>query len=141
MAKISVADLNMTVPDGFTLHMAVVAAKPENKFCRNVVIAKEQVLPGTTVDQYKQAQLKMLSQSSAGFSTVKSGTVPIGGENCPMIETESVGPGGLPLASIIAYVKKGDLIYTFTATNTKGAAYAAAREEFIGIFKSVALGK
>ena len=66
MAKISVADLNMTVPDGFTLHMAVVAAKPENKFCRNVVIAKEQVMPGTTVDQYKQAQLKMLSQSSAG---------------------------------------------------------------------------
>src|SRR5688572_26233605 len=98
MGKFAMGDVNMTVPDGFTLHMAVVAAKPENKFCRNLVIAKEVVPQGMTVDAYKQAQVKMLSQS-AGFTTVKSGTLPIAGDNSPFIETESVGPGGLPLSS------------------------------------------
>ena len=140
MGKFAMGDVNMAIPDGFSLHMAVVAAKPENKFCRNLVIAKEVVPQGMTVDVYKQAQLKMLSQSS-GFSTVKSGTLPIDGENSPFIETESVGPGGLPLASLIAYVKKGDTVFTLTCTNTKGAAFAAAREEFLAMLKSFSVGK
>jgi len=35
--------VGVAVPEGFSLHMAVLAAKPENKFCKNVVIAREQV--------------------------------------------------------------------------------------------------
>jgi len=66
---------------------------------------------------------------------VKSGTLTIDGVQSPVIETETVGPKGLPLQSMIAYVKKGDTVFTLTATNIKHS-FADARAEFTEILKS-----
>ena len=136
MRKFAMGEVALSVPEGYELSMAVVAAGPENKFCRNLVIAKERVAPDVTLDAYKDSQLKMLEIFN--MSTVKTSTVEIGGKPCPLIETESAGPSGLQLRSLVAYVRRGDVVFILTATDLKDA---DGREDLLAMMKSFDPGK
>ncbi len=115
--------------------MVVFSGVVEQGFKPNVVIARQPVAPGTTAEAYRKSQLQMLASRSSAFSTVKSATLTIDGQECPYVEGETIGDGGVPLTTVIAFVKKGDLMFSLTATSSK-ATYPASRDAALEIFKS-----
>lgn len=104
------------------------------KHRKTLTVVREELPAGLTLEAYRQAQLQQLAPS--GFQGLKASTLTIMGRDCPAIEAHSVGPGGLPLANLLAYVQVGTVVYTLSAACLRGADFDQARPELEKTFES-----
>lgn len=135
--------LSLQVPSSYRIQMLVLAGPPEQfaakepSYLRNVVVAREDI--GTTsLDGYVRAQLAHLSRSMQGFHRVRTETLIIDGVSCPLLEIRCLGPGGILIANLLAYVPAGESVYTLSASHLAGPRFEAVREELRAVMQSFA---
>lgn len=135
--------LSVTAPQGYEAKMVVLTGPEESyglkerPFRRNVVIARDEVAPGADAETYSKQQLGLLAQNMQGFTRVKTETLEIDGATVPLVDARSVGPGGVLLGNLIAYVVKGNVAFTLSASHLLGPRFEQHRDEFLNVFKSV----
>lgn len=135
----------MQAPDSYAPKMIVLTGPPEriggqkSYFARNVVVSSELVAHGTTVKAYADQQLSVLARNQEGFRRIETSEIEIAGTTCPLVEAQAQGPGGALYGQLMAYVVRGAMAYTLSASHVLGKPFDAARAEYLEMFRSVEL--
>jgi len=130
-------DYALAAPAGYRAKMLVLAGPEETgPFRRNIVVSHEAVAAGTTADAHVAAQLAVFQKNMAGFKLVKRGSIEIGGQSCPLIEAQAMGPGGMLYGQLIAYFVRGEDAWALSGTHVFGPPFESARAEYAAVFRS-----
>ena len=151
MAEFKLNGVSFEAPDDYQTRMIVIAApqkasgppmpgqmamKQESKFARNLVVASEDVAEGMNAKEYAEKQLTILKGTMPGFQVLKQGSLSVAGQDCPMFEAQSSGPGGRLLNSMTVYAVKGKLAYTLSASHLAGLPFSDTKKEYTKIIES-----
>ena len=150
MSRLDIGDLHFEAPSDYSVKMVIVTApaKPqmaagakrflqaERPYVRNIVVGREDVPEGTTLQQYADKQVEIMSAQMPGFRKVKTGTLKINGVDCPIIDGQGTGPEGMLLATLTTYVPGKGVIFTLSATHLAGVPFQDTRPEYVKMFES-----
>jgi hypothetical protein len=145
MSTTTLDDFSFTAP-GYNARTLVMQGqeetfKPqERSYRRNLIVVREEVPAGTTVDGYCKSQLGQLAYGMRGFQRIKTGTLTLDGQSFPLIDARGTGPDGVLVSLLLAYVVVGRVALTITASHLAGPRFDAARPEFLAIFESFRVG-
>jgi hypothetical protein len=139
MSTVRVGRLGLEFPDAYKLYSLVMVTPSDSGGLRNVTVAQQPVMPGSTLDEFKKDYAAQMSRANAGFSVVKASTISLAGKSCPLLEANNVGPGGEPMANLLAFFPVGSTVLILCATERRGAPLENARKELVGIFESLQL--
>lgn len=150
MSRLSIGDLHFEAPPEYSVKMVIVTApsKPqvqggakrflqaERPYVRNIVVGREDIPEGTTLQQYADKQLEIMASQMPGFRKVKAGTITINGVECPLVEGQGTGPEGMLLSTLTAYVPGKGVVFTVSATHLAGIPFQDTKPEYVKIFES-----
>jgi hypothetical protein len=143
LARIDLGEFSFTTVEGFRPSMTFFTSEAPGlnggTVVRTFAVSRESIAVGTSVDDYKRAQVQQLASMTQNLETVKASTVTIQGKSCPMLEFNLIGPGNVPMSSLSAYLVIGNEGYTLTGTNLRGAEFERTRADFVRLFESFQL--
>ena len=146
MPAFQLADVAISVPDGYSAKMVMLAGpsekfnRNERPFLRNVMLAREAVSADADAESYSRQQMGLLAQQLPGFRRMGSSTVVIQGKTCPLIQAQCSGPEGMLLVQLMAYYVDAGVAHTLSASHLLGPRFDQAKNEFVEIFKSFTVG-
>lgn len=150
MSRLTIGDLQLEAPPEYSVKMVIVTApaKPqmqagskrflqaERPYVRNIVVGREDVAEGTSLQQYAERQMEIMAAQMPGFRKVKASTITIGGVECPLIEGQGAGPEGMLLSTLTTYVPAAGVVFTLSATHLAGIPFQDTRPEYVKMFES-----
>jgi hypothetical protein len=151
MAAIMIGGVKVEAPSEYSVKMVVFTApmksanKPgtsprflqkERNFLRNLVVAREDLPAGTSLDDYCAKQVEVLSVQIPGYKRIKNDRIQIAGVSCPVVESQGAGPEGLALSTITTFYANSDTVWTISASNLTGIQFQDTRPEYLEIMKS-----
>ena len=130
----------LRIPSGYSIKLAVLTGPvedPGDAFRKNIVFSIDPVPPGQTAAQFVESQLALMRSHLEGFQLVHTGRIELGGVECPLFETRSIGPGGAMIGALVAICIRDDLAYSLSATHYAGPPFEASRADFLSAFEGL----
>ncbi len=151
MAAIMIGGVRVEAPAEYQVKMVVFTApmkankvagasprflQKERLFLRNLVVAREELPNGSSLDDYTAKQVDALASQIPGFKRLKNDRITIAGTSCPIVESQGAGPEGLALTTITAFYENAGTVWTISASNLTGIQFQDTRAEYHDIIKS-----
>lgn len=141
MPSIRVGRFGLELPNGYQLHTLTLLAPTTNAagetLLKNVILVQEPLLPGEKVADFRKRYVEQVRRVSPSFTVVKASTVKIAGEDCTVFDVHNLGPGGRPVANLIAFKPLGTTVLVLCAVHERGGAFDESRAEFLQVFQGL----